>query len=52
MKQSLAFSKFEIMINDDMMDQGLDPLNLDHVRLFWQDRLPQKETKNASGNLH
>jgi len=52
MKQDLAFSKFEIMINNDMINLGLDPLNLDHVKLFWQDRLPQKETKNASGNLH
>ena len=52
MKQDLAFSKFEVMIMDDMMDLGMDPLNPNHVRLFWQDRLPQEETEDASGNIH
>ena len=52
MKQDLAFSKLEVMIMDDMMDLGMDPLNPNHVRLFWQDRLPQEETEDASGNIH
>lgn len=52
MNRGLAFSEFEVMIIEDMMDLGMDPLNLNHVKLFWQDRLPQEETEDASGNLH
>ena len=52
MNRGLAFSEFEVMIIEDMMDIGMDPLNLNHVKLFWQDRLPQEETEDASGNLH
>ena len=52
MNRGLAFSELEVMIIDDMMDLGMDPLNLDHVKIFWQDRLPQEETEDASGNIH
>lgn len=52
MNRGLAFSELEVMIMDDMMDLGMDPLNLDHVKIFWQDRLPQEETEDASGNIH
>lgn len=52
MNLGLAFSEFEVMIIEDMMDLGMDPLNSNHVKLFWQDRLPQEEIEDVSGNLH